>query len=571
VGKRSVAGFVCGGYVFILELVGKLVRLGVWEGLCCSQGLAFCTKVMADLETNATQPLEEQSKAQIQMEKASYKRKAREWLVQQAGAVSSSAPAKKKFRKSSYRLMLACQHMLEACTGQGWQRFIPPASLDTWGPPANWPSITLTIDQGSDGWCMAHFLLYQKKANLLLLCDSSHRVWNDCTNALKKCKVWHLVLLMVICLNLDHGPWKDERWLQQSREASLEYVKIADPDTDSVLQMLLPRIAHETGDSDRLVDPSYAEEVLLSLPGAWREKTEKVAMSRWFGFVDSLQALRPRWSKRLVILLYQGIAQGHLSVSTSQQLIKARVDACHSDIREDTEAARTSMEGKDIKQLRAACKNTLQLATTVLMDFELQCIMVGIVLLLTPLRNWHSEQNKVKRSAMEVCQWYVGQALGKGIASLQLLVCAFSAQGSIAEVGLWSGGRLPPVGSSILDEGHPIVVGQNMVASQLGELTIALLGQRLKSSSWSQSGYPGMLAGLLDAAVAPAILARLQDDWENFQKIKEYSKTSFLKKVSNRSPFNLTFMIKAGLIYHMPAVVALCMHSCPLLTPASQP
>jgi len=258
-----------------------------------------------------------------------------------------------------------------------------------------------------------------------------------------------------------------------------------------------------------------------------------------------------------------------MSVSNkAQELLKVRVDACHPGVREDTEASRTSIEATDVKQIRVACKSTLHLSATVLLDFELQCTMVWLVLFLSPLRGWHSEQNKTTRSAQEVCQWYSSEACGKGMASLQGLVSAFRASGTISEVGLWSGGPLPPSGSSKLDEGHPIVVDQNIVASQLGELTIALLGQRLTSMSWSQYGYPGKLAGLLDATADPSILAVLRGDWGNSQLLTQYDRHPFLKKVYARPPFHLTFMTKACLACDPRQLLPLpCCVSCVMFQP----
>ena len=76
----------------------------------------MCTQAMMDLETDATEPLEENDMTRIIVEKARYKRKAREWLVQQADGAKAATPAKKTYRRSSYRLLLACEHMLEPPT-----------------------------------------------------------------------------------------------------------------------------------------------------------------------------------------------------------------------------------------------------------------------------------------------------------------------------------------------------------------------------------------------------------------------------------------------------------------------
>ena len=66
--------------------------------------------------------------------------------------------------------------MLVAATGAGWAAFKLPE--DRSGDPLQWPWVTLTIDQGSDGWSAAFFMM-SIGVNILLLNDASHRVWND--------------------------------------------------------------------------------------------------------------------------------------------------------------------------------------------------------------------------------------------------------------------------------------------------------------------------------------------------------------------------------------------------------
>ena len=45
--------------------------------------------------------------------------------------------------------------------------------------------------------------------NRFFLFDPSHRVWNDAQLALKDAGLMGLCLLLIVVINLDHGPWKD--------------------------------------------------------------------------------------------------------------------------------------------------------------------------------------------------------------------------------------------------------------------------------------------------------------------------------------------------------------------------
>eukprot|EP00959_Pyramimonas_sp_CCMP1952_P347958 7288586-Pyramimonas_sp.AAC.1 len=112
----------------------------------------------------------------------------------------------KQHRGKVWRWLTTTWHHLEVLTGAGWDRFQQPSALDQRRPPLEWPSITLSIDQGGDGWSGAHFLM-SWNANVLLLFDPSHRVWNDCTLAFRDNGLYYWVLIVITVINIDHGPF----------------------------------------------------------------------------------------------------------------------------------------------------------------------------------------------------------------------------------------------------------------------------------------------------------------------------------------------------------------------------
>ena len=58
-----------------------------------------------------------------------------------------------------------------------------------------WPSLTLQIDQGSDGWCAQNFLRHMRLC-VAVLPDDNHRRWNDVMLAIKAAPSMHIVLLL---------------------------------------------------------------------------------------------------------------------------------------------------------------------------------------------------------------------------------------------------------------------------------------------------------------------------------------------------------------------------------------
>ena len=100
---------------------------------------------------------------------------------------------------------------LVVATGFGWTQFQQPMDREERGPPLQWPTVTVSIDQGGDGWSACQFLLSQCIC-LILLCDTSHRTWNDYQLALHDSGYWYWCICMIVLLNYDNGPWQSQQW-----------------------------------------------------------------------------------------------------------------------------------------------------------------------------------------------------------------------------------------------------------------------------------------------------------------------------------------------------------------------
>ena len=104
--------------------------------------------------------------------------------------------------------MLAVDNALRGA-GSGLKFVLKPQKELDELDPASWPIFTIAIDQGTDGWCAAYWLLYLVFACVVVVFDPSHRVWNDCQLALADAHLTGIVALLVVVFNLDHGPWQD--------------------------------------------------------------------------------------------------------------------------------------------------------------------------------------------------------------------------------------------------------------------------------------------------------------------------------------------------------------------------
>ena len=103
--------------------------------------------------------------------------------------------------------------------------------------------LSLCIDQGSDGWCPAMWLLYACSLRLVLFFDSNHRAWDDLKGAFAAAGCWDVVLLWA-GFHINYGPFDGGAWWRQAQEAAREYTLTVGASCP-LLQSLLARIAAE--------------------------------------------------------------------------------------------------------------------------------------------------------------------------------------------------------------------------------------------------------------------------------------------------------------------------------------
>ena len=60
---------------------------------------------------------------------------------------------------------------------------------------------------------------------------------------------------------------------------------------------------------------------------------------------------------------------------------------------------RTAHENETIKRMRAACKNQLQLAVVILADLDIRLFLVGMSMIVAPLRRWYGDVNRFTKSS----------------------------------------------------------------------------------------------------------------------------------------------------------------------------
>ena len=176
---------------------------------------------MRDLVTDATMAFTDGDAGDVAVARHSWYEVAASFWAGQSGADASGSCGKGNKQKTLCRAkvfewLAATAMFLVVATGTGWQQFQQSLDPGARGDARLWKSLTLSIDQGSDGWSAAHFLL-SIGIVLLLVPDQSHRVWNDVQLGLDDAGVWFWALCLIVILNVDSGPWKGMRWWHEMR------------------------------------------------------------------------------------------------------------------------------------------------------------------------------------------------------------------------------------------------------------------------------------------------------------------------------------------------------------------
>ena len=93
-----------------------------------------------------------------------------EWTEMQA-ASKAKRPARRFFRFKALKWLVALDHAMSHY-GVSLKSFLLPKLVIDRPPARDWPVLSLSFDQGSDGWPAIHFLAYNLPMSVLWMEDS---------------------------------------------------------------------------------------------------------------------------------------------------------------------------------------------------------------------------------------------------------------------------------------------------------------------------------------------------------------------------------------------------------------
>ena len=216
---------------------------------------------------------------------------------------------KKSHRRKAFLFLAKVEQQCKAMAGMDLRHFRVDISKEK-RPASLWPGLTLTTDQCPDNSSACNYLL-AKGVNLVVISDSSHRVWNDVRQSFQGAGLLAMVMATCAVINFDSGPWRSAEFFQQSRDACAELASVQGCENPLVQQML-PALLSELDLAAEAGNPELPSMIMTELGQSFENKFQRVGMCRWFQVLDSAELLLRRWSCGFLVLLYMAHEWGRL-------------------------------------------------------------------------------------------------------------------------------------------------------------------------------------------------------------------------------------------------------------------
>eukprot|EP00971_Amphidinium_carterae_P193229 3834817-Amphidinium_carterae.3 len=359
--------------------------------------------------------------------------------------------------------------------------------------PMAWPSLSLCLHQGSDGWAATWFLMSQNVCAMTFF-DPAHRCWNDVRQSLKESGLWQSVLALTALCNFDGGPWKDCRFYQEGKASMQEFLLYSE-NGNAALEEYRPWLLQDLDLVHRDLEPEIEETICNGLRDSFVRKIDRVGLSRWFGVQDSLQQLLPKWTARALAFSYLAVQNGLLDHRHVLEGLAGKVTECSSALANASDA-RTTSSDKDETVLKQKAMTAVESTTSLLLDRGLRQDARKIVALSGPMRRWHSSQCKVNRSGAESLAWHSSMAAGAWLAPV------VETLNLVNEWSFWTdldtATELRGSHSELVSS-HPLVQHQQEEVAQIMAFALALARSRIASQSWYSQGCGSMAALVLES------------------------------------------------------------------------
>ena len=171
-------------------------------------------------------------------------------------------------------------------------------------------TLIVSMDQASNGFAAIWFPNYHLYLRCMATYDPFHREWNDARLAVSDEGLWWVILMSTIVYNMPHGPWESCAFWSKIVDMATDYARRSSW-TSQLFKVLYESICN---DLSQLATGSVAhmntifDSCLETM--VFKRKGEKVALRRWFGWVDAAHSFDSVFHSFLLVLICLGMTNG---------------------------------------------------------------------------------------------------------------------------------------------------------------------------------------------------------------------------------------------------------------------
>ena len=398
----------------------------------------------------------------------------------------------------------------------------------------------MAIDQGSDGLSAVSFLR-DRGVNVSVICDWSHGGQNDLYDSLKDLQIYNFWVLCLVVWNVEHGPWNDDMRWSQVLSSWNEATKHFEPTTMPLFVENLPRVIHENGGRDAILqcsEETSVEKVLWEkMSVGWRPKGYKTNLNRFWATRQKAEQFNAWWHMTLSKYSYLCLENGQMSTKKIASLaVKPSVTV--SGASEEPTTTDSAKSDAVEKALRCSAQNAIVLSTLILDDYRncrlVRCIVAGSA----HWHAWHQHQNRTQRSSADSLKWMVDQLQGDfgrtNAGTFSVLQDKQSLENIDFDLKAYS-----KMAATHTARHEYLFLEDDEMADYLGEFVLTLGCRRIARCSFLLLGWPLRIVGTLGCpALQATTVQAFKDDHAAWKALKEQGDSRVNKRYLKRSCFN---------------------------------
>ncbi len=499
-------------------------------------------EVCRAFESNLASAAAEKDSVAQTLEKHKLNLRHRLFLKRKVKHSSTNWQPVKRYRLSTKHWVMNIDNSMQGSLGlAGLKDFKMPepgsASFKNW---RTWKHLILAIDQGSDGLSGTSWLQSQK-INISTVCDWSHGIHNDMKESLRASGLWHFMLLMMIVMNVECGPYKEDMRHAQVQEAWADIKSSYTGKNCVMFKALAPRIFDDFrcfGNFEIGLgqDPEEALWTKVTESSPLHNKGYITNLNRFMAMIERGRELLGSWHLKLLQYALCTIECGMMSGGKWSKLVFKQPAGEDPTVAKSTSSERVCITER---ALRSSCQNALVIATLMLEEPWNHILLKIICSAAEPAHEWFKDQSHRLRDTDSSRKWLVEQLDGGFSKHVGSILGRMTRLEALSTVGLTVAGLDTCSNDDVLVEDE--------IADVFGEVAATLAGCRVTRCLWLLRGWPVRMAGLMGPPRLQEItLDAFRDDLLSFRalEVKRADADVSLNRFYKRSVFHQASVIQ---------------------------